>query len=84
MIEITNGRMDKPEDMLIKLAATLFGKLLHGYLNLPGEYLGGCPNEYPFNEREASTDVCYVIKLNNKFQYINIEDESSRVNKKTY
>lgn len=83
MVEITNGRMDKPEDILIKLAATLFGNLLHGYLNLPGKYLGGCPNEYPFNEKEASTDVCYVIKLNNKFQYINIEDESSRVNRKT-
>ena len=31
--EIIDGRMNNPEDVLIKLASTLFGKLLHGYLN---------------------------------------------------
>ncbi len=81
--EIIDGRMNNPEDVLIKLASTLFGKLLHGYLNLPRKYLGTCPNEYPFNMGDARVDVCYVIELDNEYQYINIEDESSRVNKNT-
>ena len=81
-IDTTVKRMNNPEDTLIKQAATLFGKLLHGYLNLPGKYLGGCPNEYPFNEK-ARTDVCYVVIIKDIPQYINLEDESSRVNAKT-
>ena len=82
-VETGARRMNNPEDRLIKLASTLFGKVLHGYLKLPGKYLGGCPNEYPFNEEDARTDVCYVVILRNVPQYINIEDESSRVNKNT-
>lgn len=81
--EIIDGRMKNPEDTLIKLAATLLGNVLHRYLNLPGKYMGGCPNEYPFNKEESRADVCYVIELNDKYQYVNIEDESSRVNKST-
>ena len=82
-VETGARRMNNPEDRLIKLASTLFGKVLHGYLKLPGKYRGGCPNEYPFNEEDARTDVCYVVILRNVPQYINIEDESSRVNKNT-
>ena len=82
-IEIEDNRIKDPEDRLIKMMIVYFGERLHKYLKIPGEFKNNCSNEYPGPDGEKRIDVCYIICLNEKDQLVDLEDESSRVNKET-
>ena len=50
-VETGARRMNNPEDRLIKLASTLFGKVLHGYLKLPGNIWEDVPMNTPLMKK---------------------------------
>ena len=77
------GRMNNPEDQLIKRMIVYFGERIHNYLKIPGKFKHNCSNEYPGPDGEKRIDVCYIICLNDKRQLVDLEDESSRVNDET-
>ena len=80
-----NTRMPFPEDVFIKRQFTYLGDIAHELNAFPGKYLGSENNEYPdANGSIKRADIVYSVKMNDgSTNIINIEDETSHVNKKT-
>ena len=78
-------RMAFPEDVFIKRQFTYLGDVAHKLNNFPGKYLGSENNEYPdVNGSVKRADIVYKVEMNDgTFNIINIEDETSHVNRKT-
>ena len=74
-----------PEDVFIKRQFTYLGDIAHELNDFPGEYLESENNEYPdSNGSIKRADIVYSVKMNDgSINIINIEDETSYVNKKT-
>ena len=77
--------MPFPEDVFIKRQFTYLGDIAHELNAFPGKYLGSENNEYPdANGSIKRADIVYSVKMNDgSTNIINIEDETSHVNKKT-
>lgn len=84
-IDLDNNKViDKPDDVLRKIAHAYLGKTVHEYFGLPGKYKHNIENEFPDKDgQEKRTDGAYIVEDDGKDLIINIEDESSIVNKKT-
>ena len=73
-----------PEDVFIKRQFTYLGDIAHELNNFPGKYLISENNEYPDSNGSINrADIVYSVKMNDgSINIINIEDETSYVNKK--
>ena len=78
-------RMAFPEDVFIKRQFTYLGDVAHELNDFPGQYIGSENNEYPdANGSVKRADIVYNVKMNDgTINIINIEDETSHVNKNT-
>ena len=77
-------RMKNPEDRLRKRSHAILGETVHQYFNLPGQYIGAIENEIPDGDnKEKKTDGSYLVQIGEIKIIINIEDESSRINKES-
>ena len=80
-----NVRMAFPEDVFIKRQFTYLGDIAHKLNAFPGKYIGSENNEYPSADGSVKrADIVYSVEMNDgTINIINIEDETSSVNKKT-
>ena len=80
-----NIRISFPEDVFIKRQFTYLGDIAHELNQFPGKYIGSENNEYPdANGSVKRADIVYSVEMNDgTINIINIEDETSYVNKKT-
>ena len=77
-------RMNNPEDTFMKRQFTYLCEIAHEFYNLPGEYIGSECNEYPnVDGGIPRADIVYSVDIKGKRCIINIEDETSNVNKNT-
>ena len=83
--KLKNYRQDKPIDYLHQRLFVNNGKLMHNMFKFPGEYDHPCPNKSLNADGSLSeVDISYKVKLNNNEEMIiNVEDETSIINKKT-
>ena len=80
-----NVRMAFPEDVFIKRQFTYLGDIAHKLNAFPGKYIRSENNEYPSADGSVKrADIVYSVEMNaGTINIINIEDETSSVNKKT-
>ena len=80
-----NVRMAFPEDVFIKRQFTYLGDIAHKLNAFPSKYIGSENNEYPSADGSVKrADIVYSVEMNDgTINIINIEDETSSVNKKT-
>ena len=79
-------RMRFPSDTFVKRQFTYLGEYAHEFHNLPGKYIGSETNEYPdITGSNKKADVVYSVEMDDKtIMLINLEDETSFVNEKTF
>jgi len=75
---------EKSRRQIRKRSHAILGETVHQYFNLPGQYIGAIENEIPDGDnKEKKTDGSYLVQIGEIKIIINIEDESSRINKES-